>query len=159
MFATLFNRAPTKKRPTSKTFDLYLTAATVALHDASFHHSLRSNTKNAFIFGSDFEFVYLPIVFWSGSRITQYITYSRIGPYNSFWGLTCFRQPPTLEAPFSFYYQGMIFVIRKCIDDFVLHQQQISVQKGWSILFSKRIKRDLVVVSWWQKIGFSMVFS
>ena len=45
MFATLFNRAPTKKRPTSKTFDLYLTAATVALHDASFHHSLKSNTK------------------------------------------------------------------------------------------------------------------
>ena len=43
--ATLFNRAPTKKRPTSKTFDLYLTADTVALHDASFHHSLKSNTK------------------------------------------------------------------------------------------------------------------
>ena len=81
--ATLFNRAPTKKRPTSKTFDLYLTADTVALHDASFHHSLKSNTKNAFIFGSNFEFVYLPIVFWSGSR-TQYITYSRIGPYIQF---------------------------------------------------------------------------
>ena len=47
--ATLLNRAPTKKRPTSKIFDLYLTAI-VALHDASFHHSLKSNTKKMHLY-------------------------------------------------------------------------------------------------------------
>ena len=37
---------------------------------------------------------------------------------------------PALAALFPFYYQRIVFVIRQCIDDFVLHQQQISVQKG-----------------------------
>ena len=158
--AKLLNRAPTKKRPTSKIFDLYLTAI-VALHDASFHHSLKSNTKKMHLYLGQILSLFTYQLYFEVGHVSRNLwrTVELATKYNSFWGLTCLRQPPTLAALFPFYYQGMVFVIRKCIDDFVLHQQQISVQKGWSILFSERIKRDLVVVSWWQKIRFSMVFS